>query len=124
MPIDKLAQLWQTCSQMSTSPSDFNPADYRAKVSKLSSRAATSEVFVSDDGTVMKHVKATPVFQGCELLQREVCALRLLQQFSWCPRLLASTPTAITTSFAGEPVRRTSRQTTPPNIEGHGLGRG
>ena len=116
MPIDKLARLWQACSQMSTSASDFNPADYmhqlcqdhgfsRAKVSNLSSQhAATSEVFVSDDGTVVKHVKATPLFQGYELVQREVCALRLLQQFSWCPRLLASTPTTITTSFAGEQV--------------------
>jgi len=43
-----------------------------------------------------------------DLVGREVCVLKLLQQFPWCPRLLGSTKYTVTTSFVGETVNKTN----------------
>jgi len=68
-----------------------------------SPRSATSTVVRIGD-TVVKKIKDRGAFSqhAFNLVGREVCVLKQLQQFSWCPRYLGNTSDTITMSFVGE----------------------
>jgi len=56
--------------------------------------------------TVVKKINNRKRNITFDVVGREVCALKLLQQFTWCPRLLGSTKRSITTSYVGETVNK------------------
>ena len=65
-------------------------------------------------GKVTKTIKLdSPMFDGSDqaaldTIERELCILKILQQFPWCPRLLEFGPDYLTTSFVGHPLNRTN----------------
>jgi len=61
---------------------------------------ATSKISIHGDLYVKKGLK----FHEFRVIPREVCVLKLLQQFEWCPRLVTSNETTIVTKYAGDPI--------------------
>lgn len=63
-------------------------------------KAATAHITYKS-GRVVKRIKK---FHKYNIIEREICVLERLQQFSWSPKLLGSTEESITLSFVGNPV--------------------
>lgn len=72
---------------------------------KMEQFGATSKISRIDG----KFLKKAYQYRNHNLIQRETCVLKLLQQFSWAPRLLSFSNTSITTTDVGSPI-------TPINI--------
>ena len=93
----------QTIYTVITGAGPSAPASHLAPMaSSKHKQGGTSQVQIFDN-EIVKTVNE-PSLASYNLLAREVCVLALLQQFQWCPRLLAVTTTTITMSFVGETV--------------------
>ena len=62
----------------------------------------TSDIFVHGD-LFVKQSKISK-YSDYKLIARETCMFKLLQQFAWCPRLVASSETTMITKSAGVPL--------------------
>lgn len=94
---------------MTTTGSEYEHLHLRKEmeVAKRLQRGKTSSVRMHGGATssVRMHggvvVKKSKEFHAYNLIAREVCVLKRLQKFPWCPRLLQSTEDSITLSFVG-----------------------
>lgn len=59
--------------------------------------------------TADAEIVSSPQFQSVrDSIRREVCVLRALQRFPWCPRLLEDGPDFLVTSYVGHPINLTN----------------
>lgn len=72
-------------------------------------RAVTSSIsFNETTNIVLKKMKKTTNFSEYNVLEREVCVLKLLQRFPWAPRLLSWTKDSISMSYCGNRVTKST----------------